>query len=138
MAGEIQITDSILVTVRTVNGPSPTDTSYDTDLTMYTNTALSILKNIGIGVGKSLIKSGAETWSDFLNVDILVEDDDMKQMAITFVLLKTKLLFDPPASSIVVQVIENSMNEILWRLEKIGDGGEEDVIASTDGPDSIW
>ena len=138
MAGEIQITDSILVTVRTVNGPSPTDTSYDTDLTMYTNTALSILKNIGIGVGKALIKSDAETWSDFLNVDVLVEDDDMKQMAITFVLLKTKLLFDPPASSIVVQVIENSIKEILWRLEKIGDGGEEDAIASTDGPDSIW
>jgi len=107
--------DSILETIRGAVSLDEKDNSFDTELLLHINSALSILNQNG--VGNPIIVSGIEaTWDDFKNPSQL-QTDYMFESAKLYIFAKVKILFDPPPPS-TGTFMQASIDEILWRLRE--------------------
>lgn len=114
--------DSILTSIKKLLGITKDDTHFDQDVIIHINSVLFILRQAGVGSDKPFsIKSDEETWSDFLGDD-LEELEAVK----TYVYMKVKLIFDPPLSSSVIEVMKEFIREFEWRLNVEGDAPESD------------
>lgn len=78
---------------------------------MYINMAIMSLTQLGVGpeIGFT-ISSDLEMWSDFIG-----ERKDIEAVR-TFIYLKVRLVFDPPANSFLVEAMERQIRELEWRL----------------------
>lgn len=102
---------SILKTVKKVLGLSPDYTAFDEDIILFVNGALSTLTQLGVGPEYGLsIENDTADWDTFLG------GDPRFNMAKTYVCLKTKLAFDPPATSFAINAIEEQIKEQEWRI----------------------
>lgn len=108
------LTKSILEDIREGVGLSFDDTSFDTELTMYINTAIGKLNQNGIG-RFLVVQNDEQTWED-LQDPLQTEGNKYFQMVPQFIKLDTKLLFDPPPPS-NVQYHSSSIDQLLWRLK---------------------
>lgn len=112
---------SILTSIKKlVGGISESDTSFDPDIVMDINTSFSILTQLGVGpITGFSIEDKSSVWTDFIT--------DMKkfEMIKSFIHLNVKLLFDPPISSAVLDVINRQISELTWRLANPIDETEE-------------
>jgi hypothetical protein len=107
----IEVNDSILRTVRKMIGPSHDCDVFDVDLISHINTIFSTLNQLGVGPKEGYEITGeTETWSDFIG------SDKRFNAVKSYMYLKTKLLFDPPASSVVLASMEKLALECEWRL----------------------
>lgn len=103
--------DSILTTIKKLLGLAEEDTSFDTDIIIGINTAFSTLTQLGVGPSNGFsILDKSKTWSDFL-----ASATDLEAVK-TYVHLKAKLLFDPPANSAMIDSINNVLDELTFRL----------------------
>ena len=104
--------ESILKSIRKTCNIPEDSTTFDTDLIMQINTAFMNLTQMGVGPTDGFIVKGEyEKWSDFIS-----EDDKKHEGVKTYVFLKTKLVFDPPPSSTVLQSYNETIKELEWRL----------------------
>lgn len=111
--------ESILETIRSAMGLMGQD-SFDHEIRIHINSALAILNQNGVG-RKKQITGINEVWEDLL-VDPFDSDElDMIGLIQQYVLLHTKLIFDPPPPSHVASYKE-AINEALWRLREFYDG----------------
>lgn len=112
--------ESILLTIKTMIGGIVCDPGdFDVDLIVNINSAFSILHQLGLGPKEGFkITSEAESWSEFLEDTQYLEDVKM------YVYLRTKLNFDPPANSFLVNSIEKQLLELEWRLNVAVDPAE--------------
>lgn len=103
--------DSILTSIKKMLGLSAENTDFDTDIIIDINSAFMVLRQLGIGPtdGFSITDSSSE-WTDF------IEDMSKIEAVKSYVYLKTKLLFDPPSSSTVLQSINENIKELESRL----------------------
>lgn len=102
--------ESILNTIKKLCGISADDESFDLDMIVFINSALSSLTQIGVGPANGLsIEDSSACWSDITDE---LKYEDVK----TYVYLKVRLLFDPPSSSIILESLQNTLKEIEWRL----------------------
>lgn len=103
--------NSILTTVKLLLGIEPTYTAFDSQLIVYINSVFSHLQQMGIGpeTGYS-ISSANNTWNEFIGGRIDIE------LVKTYVYLKVRMMFDPPAGSFVVDSFERIIAEHEWRL----------------------
>ena len=112
------LVDSILTSIKKLLGIQDSYTHFDPDIIMDINTAFGILTQIGIGptTGFSIIDSTAE-WTDFV--------DDIRHVELirSYIHLKVKLLFDPPLSSSLIEVINRQISELEWRISITVNGG---------------
>lgn len=109
---EVTYLDSILDTVKKMLGLDPSYDAFDTDVIVNVNSALMTLTQLGVGPDSGYAITGAdETWTDFLGEE-RVDLEGIKQ----YVYFKTRLGFDPPANSSVMESMKNSCNELEWRL----------------------
>lgn len=125
------ITDSILLTVKKMLGIAEEYLAFDIDLIVNINSVFLTLNQLGVGpTSPYSIKGLEETWSDFLG-----EQRDKLAGVETYVYLKTRLLFDPPTNSFLVDAIQKQCNELEWRLNTQVERGElnGDIL---DGDDS--
>ena len=103
---------SILTSIKKLHGISKEDTSFDMDITMLINSALLTLTQIGLGPSEGFyIEDDTKEWTDF------VDDAVMAESIATYVYVKVRLVFDPPASPTVVEALKSSANEYLWRFQ---------------------
>lgn len=102
---------SILDSIKKLLGIPSEVTEFDTDILIHINSVFSILTQLGVGPssGFSIEDSSAE-WSDFIGDD--ARFSDVK----SFVYLKTRLLFDPPASSAAMDAMNRMASELEWRI----------------------
>ena len=106
----IEVGDSILYTVKRALGVELEYTGFDTDILMGINTSIMSLMQLGVGSEETeVVTDDSAEWSDYLGEGINV------QAAKTYIVLKTRLLFDPP-SSFVIEAINKQIEEISWRL----------------------
>lgn len=104
--------DSILTSIKKVLGIEEEYEHFDVDLIMSINTVLSILTQMGIGPKNGFsITSKLETWEDFLGDKL-----PNLQMVKSYVEKKVKLMFDPPQSSTLVNVMNETIKELEWRI----------------------
>ena len=103
--------NSILTTIKLQLGIEEDAIHFDSQIIMNINTAISILTQIGIGPTEGfLVITGNEEWTDFIGLG------SNYISAQTFIYIKTKLLFDPPANQTLLNSLTESANELLWRL----------------------
>lgn len=108
---------SILKDIKHMLGLLPSDTAFDVDVIIHINGALSTLTQLGVGPVQGFrIESEAEEWTQFVNDPRL---DSVK----TYVYLKTKLGFDPPATGFTTQSIERQLDELVFRINSVVDYG---------------
>lgn len=103
--------DSILTSVKRILGITEEYEHFDLELIMHINTVFTILTQMGVGVENGFkIKDKSQTWSEFTQDDSKIEDVK------TYVALKVKLIFDPPASSSAMDAVNRTISELEWRL----------------------
>lgn len=102
---------SILKSTKKILGVGDDDTSFDLDIITHINTAFSILTDLGVGPAVGfVIEDESEEWEDFLT-------DEIKLSKVkACVHLRARLLFDPPTSSYLLDVIKQQLQEQEWRL----------------------
>lgn len=115
------LNESILGTIRGMLGPAEDYTHFDSEIAVHINTFLLTLTQLGVGPLSGFSISGDdETWSDFLG------DSNLYEPVKTYLYMKTKLIFDPPTSSSVMDAMERACEQIEWRLkiqsEHVGEG----------------
>lgn len=110
MTGDLNVEDSILLSIKKNLGLDPSFTGFDVDITMAINTSLSSLQQIGVFGDKPFFISGEEQlWSQFIPEGNL-------EMVKSYILVATKLLFDPPQSSFVLSSYEKQKKDLEWRI----------------------
>ena len=99
--------ECILTTIKTALGYSEDYTPFDAEIAMHINGALMRLCQLGVGPEKgfSIGTNYTEKWSD------LIGDAENLEGAKNYVYIKTKLVFDPPASAAVIEAMKEQMKE---------------------------
>lgn len=102
--------DSILTSVKKMLGIAEDYVHFDPELIMHINSIFMVLNQEGIGPEKPFkISDKTAVWTDFL------PDGDLEAIR-TFVYLRVRLIFDPPANSMVQQSYQEIIKELEWRL----------------------
>lgn len=103
--------DSILGNIKQMLGV-PLDVSvFDNDIISAIQVALLTIAQLGIGNPEGTqIDSVNQIWSD------ITWNNQALNAVKTLVYLKTKLIFDPPGTSYLIEAIERQITEIEWRL----------------------
>ena len=105
--------DSILETVRHMVGGGEEHEHFDTDLIIYANSAIASLRRLGIGPLEGFSITGTdESWSDLLGD----EKPELREQAKSYVVLKTKQLFDPPTTGATKEALQDSLKELEYDL----------------------
>lgn len=106
------VIESILDSVKqAIGGIAPEDTSFDKDLIIFTNGALMVMTQLGVGPATGYsITSSDNKWIEFIG-----DRKDLEAVK-TDVCLRVRLIFDPPANSFLVKAIEDQIKECDWRI----------------------
>lgn len=116
---------SILMSIKKLLNVDPEDQAFDTDIGMLINGEFMSLHQLGIGPAEGFSITDADTvWTDFSNDKTLIETVK------TYVYMRVRLIFDPPASSVVADQINSKIHELEFRLnvqaERNTDTGDAD------------
>lgn len=103
--------DSILISTKKILGLDEAYTAFDLDVITHINAAFSLLNQLGVGPEAGFgIQDEADLWTDFL------VPQNQLQLVKTYVFLKVRILFDPPATSFLIQAANDQIKEYEWRL----------------------
>ena len=103
--------ESILTSVKKMLGITEEYTHFDPDIIMHINSVFMILQQLGVGPEKGFyIEDETSTWVDYLGAA------DQLHMVKSYIYMKVRLLFDPPASSAVMECMKQTIAEMEWRL----------------------
>ena len=110
--------ESILTSIKKLLGLEEDYIQFDTDITFHINTVLMALTQLGIGPEAGfLIIDKAQTWADFLESQTDSLGMPTKVEAVkTYIHLKVRLIFDPPANAFVLESMDRQITELEWRL----------------------
>lgn len=115
--------DSILTSIKKLLGIAEEDTSFDQDIIMHINTVFTILAQLGVGPAKGFyIEDDSAIWDDF------VSDDPRLNSIKTYIYMKVRMMFDPPATSSVADAMNKIISELEWRLNVTVDPGESTSV----------
>lgn len=105
------MSDSVLSSTKQMLGISPEDTSFDVNVIMSINTALTILMDLGLTeVEDQIVTSDDMTWDELLG-----ERTDIEYVK-TYIYQKVKMIFDPPTSTAAIDAMQRSISELEWRI----------------------
>lgn len=103
--------ESILTEVKKTMGIAEDVDVFDTDIRMHINSALGTLNQLGIGPeGGMEVIDDAQKWSDLLLTDLTF--NPVK----SYIYLRVKMLFDPPANSWTNTAYEHQIEQLEWRI----------------------
>jgi hypothetical protein len=103
--------ESILKSTKKILGLDAEYTPFDLDVTTHINASFSILNQLGVGpVDGFFIEDDTDLWTDF---DV---PPNQLHLVKTYVYLKVRSLFDPPATSFLIEATNQQIKEVEWRL----------------------
>lgn len=103
--------ESILNSTKKILGLDAAYTPFDLDVITHINAAFSILNQLGVGPEASFfIEDDTALWADF------GVPANQLHLVKTYVYLKVRILFDPPATSYLVTAANDQIKEYEWRL----------------------
>lgn len=101
---------SILTETKKMIGIADEDTSFDIDIITHINTVFSNLQQLGVGPEEGfMITDKTATWESFVTGNGL-------NMVRTYMFLKVKMFFDPPATSFLLDAMKSQVAEQEWRI----------------------
>jgi hypothetical protein len=102
---------SILTSTKKILGIAEAYTAFDLDIITHINATVSILAQLGVGPSEGfMIEDELNEWDEF---DVPQAQSNLVK---TYIFLKVRLLFDPPATSYLITATENQIKEYEWRL----------------------
>ena len=101
---------SILMSIKKLLNVDPEEMAFDTEIGIFINGEFMMLHQLGIGPENFSIHDADTKWTDFS------DDKSLIEAVKTYVYLRVRLLFDPPASSIVSDAFNDRINELRFRL----------------------
>lgn len=103
--------NSILTSTKKILGIDENYTAFDQDIITHINAALSTMNQLGLGpIEGFAIEDATQVWSELmLPLTIL-------GMAKPYVFLKTRMLFDPPATSFHIEAMNKQIDQFEWRM----------------------
>lgn len=105
------MSDSILNSTKKSLGLAEDYSAFDSDVLMHINSALSVLAQLGVGPAAGfMVLDETATWEDLLG------QDDVLNMAKTYVFLRVKMVFDAPSTAHHLNAMETQINELGWRI----------------------
>lgn len=111
--------DSILTSIKLLLGLPEEYEHFDPQITMHINTVFFDLNQLGVGPSKCFrIEDKTSVWSEF------VGDSDDFDAVKTYIYLRVKLLFDPPASTAVIEAINRDIARYEFRLNVAAESTE--------------
>ena len=112
--------ESILTSIKKLLGIAEEYTHFDPDIIMHINTVFMVLNQLGVGPEKCfVIEDDTSTWEDFLG-----RKNQNIEAVKTYMYLKVRIVFDPPASSTVMKAINDAISEYEVRLNWMVDPGQ--------------
>ena len=113
--------DSILTSIKKLLGIEETYEHFDQDIMMHINSVIGILTQLGVGPSSGFfIVDKTATWKDFLG-----SDADKLESVRTYVYMKVRLIFDPPATAAAIESMNRLVSEFEWRLNVAADKSGE-------------
>lgn len=104
--------ESILQSIKKLLGMTEDYTAFDADIIIHINSVFMILNQLGVGPTNGFSISDENTvWSDYSP-----EDNKNFEAVKTYIYLKTRMVFDPPMSSAVMEAMKQMISELEWRL----------------------
>jgi len=105
--------ESILTTIKTMLGfPEDAEIPFTTEIVTHINSAFATLTQLGLGPTTGFSISGPEqVWGDIIPADMNLEN--VKQ----YIFLKTKVLFDSPASGGALETMKEQIKECEFRIQ---------------------
>lgn len=102
--------ESILDSIKALLGILDNDDTFNRDIVMHVNSVFSTLNQLGVGPEAGFHITGSnEKWEDFITNE--------KQLNVkTYIYIRVRLIFDPPQSSYVADLLKADAAEIEWRL----------------------
>lgn len=103
--------DSILNSVKKcIGGIHESMEQFDQDIIIFINSELSVLSQAGVRPDGFMINDKTAVWSDFYN-------GSKFNFIQEFIILRVKMVFDPPQSSFVLKSMEDKAAELIWRIQ---------------------
>ena len=103
--------ESILKSTKKILGLNDDYTPFDLDVITHINAAFSVLDHLGVGPeGGFSIQDDTTEWSEY------TAPANQLHLVKTYVYLKVRLLFDPPATSFLIEAVNKQIAEYEWRL----------------------
>lgn len=103
--------NSILNDVKKTLGLEPDYDVFDQELIIHINTVFLTLSQLGVGPVEGFsIEDESATWAAYITT--------ANQNAVkTYIYLRVRTIFDPPASSFLVTAMQDQIKELEWRLD---------------------
>ena len=116
-----KVEESILGTIKKMLGITYDYEQFDVDIIIHINSAFATLAQIGSELKEGYtIADKYNVWSEY------TEDVKILDMIKTYIYLKTRLIFDPQASSMVAEAIKSTIKELEFRIQLQTDSKEDD------------
>lgn len=81
---------------------------FDKDIIMQINSAMFTLRQLGVKLLKNTVED-TDIWSD------IIETDELEAIK-SYIYLKTRLVFDPPTTSYLINVVQDEIKQLEWRI----------------------
>ena len=106
--------ESILTSIKQRLGLSEEYKAFDPEIIMEINTAFFDLNRLGVGPSDVfVIEDDTSVWTDFISYDTKTV---VREAIKTYVYLRTKLGFDPPASTAHIEAINRRIDQLEWTM----------------------
>ena len=109
--------NSILTSIKKMLGITEEYDAFDDDIIMHINSVFLTLKQMGVGPSTGFrIDDAGETWENYIPTEDNPDNIELLSAVKTYIHLKVKMLFDPPASAAITSSYEKQIAELEWRL----------------------
>jgi hypothetical protein len=106
--------DSILDTTKKVLGIASDYDVFDPDILMHINSVFSTLNQLAVGPSDTFfVEDNTAVWEDFIQGKMAIN------AVKSYMFLRVKLLFDPPATSFALDSFQKQIQELEWRLNSL-------------------
>ena len=103
--------DSILDSTKKALLIETTNLAFDSSIILHINSVFATISQLGIGpVVGFAIEDNSAVWSDFIGDDPRL--NDIKQ----YVYLRTRIVFDPPVTTHLLNSTKELIQELEWRM----------------------
>jgi len=103
--------NSILTSIKDLLGIEEDFINFDTDITMHINSVFFALEQIGVNPGTFFTITDKTTeWDHYTLTNLNLE------VIKSYMYFKVKLMFDPPLSSSMIDLIKSQVAELEWRI----------------------
>lgn len=124
--------ESILTETKKALGIAEDVTVFDSDVRMHINSAMGTLNQLGIGPeGGFEVVDTEQVWADLLLTNLKL--NPVK----SYVFLRVKMIFDPPANSWTNTAYKDQIQELEWRINAVREDAIPSPVPTPDEDDEI-